>query len=155
VHGVKLQFHTPLKPFHTSPLLVAPADVQFALEDLEKGDELGVYQPLLPAGRDFLSRTRVDTRPGSGKKRVVHNYKNVNHHAIKKTCRYERVKDLHRLLRPSDWMLSWDVSSAFWTVPLHDDTAHFLSFHFAVPANIVRDDGSVEEVPLQKRGPTG
>ena len=150
VHGVKLQFHTPLKPFHTSPLLVAPADVQFALEDLEKGDKLGAYQPLLPAGRDFLSRTRVDTRPGSGKKRVVHNYKNVNDHAIKKTCRYEQVKDLHRLLRPSDWMLSWDVSSAFWTVPLHDETAHFLSFHFALPATIVSGDGSVEEVPLQK-----
>ena len=150
VHGVKLQFHSPLKPFHTSPLLVAPADVQFALEDLIKGDQLGAYQPLLPGGHEYLSRTRVDTRPGSGKKRVVHNYKNVNDHAVKRTCRYEQVRDLHRLLRPNDWMLSWDVSSAFWTVPLHQDTAHFLSFHFALPASIEKEDGTLEHIPLQK-----
>ena len=149
VDGVKIQFHSPLQPFLTSPLLVAPEDVNFALEDLAKGDRLGAYQPLLPSGRDFLSRTRVDTRPGSGKKRVVHNYKKVNDHAVKRTCRYEQVKDLHRLLRPQDWMLSWDVSSAFWTVPLHVDTAHFLSFHFALPAVITKDDGAVEHVPLQ------
>ena len=29
------------------------------------------------------------------------------------------------------------------------DTAHFLSFHFALPEVITKDDGSVEHVPLQ------
>lgn len=136
--GVKLEFHTKPEPFKLSPLMVADADVDFAIADLHKGDNLGAYQPLLPGGEGFLSRTRVDTRAVNGKQRVVHNYRRMNEYARKKTCRYEGVKDLHHLLKPHDWMLSLDCGSAFWHVPLHQDTAHYLSFHFALPEFITR-----------------
>ena len=151
-HGVKIDFHTPPKPFKVSPLLVADRDVEFALSDLAKGDRLGAYQPLLPGGKDFLSRSRIDTRPGSGKQRVVHNYRRINEFVAKRTCRYENVKDLPQLLRPGDWMLSLDVSGAFWHIPLHASTAHFLSFHFALPEFVVTADGSRRAVPLQPGG---
>ena len=65
--GVKLDFHTAPKPFKLSPILVTEVDVPIALANLEKGDRLGAYGPLLPGGEDFLCRSRVDTRPGSGK----------------------------------------------------------------------------------------
>ena len=151
-HGVKLDFHTLPQPFKLSPLLVDNRDVDFAIADLQKGDSLGAYQPLLPGGENFLSRTRIDTRPGSGKQRVVHNYRRINAFAKKFTCRYEQIKDLHHLLKPHDWMLSLDISGAFWHVPLHKDTAHYLSFHFALPEYVRRAGGLLEPVPLQPGG---
>ena len=48
--GVKFEFHTKPEPFKLSPLMVADADVDFAIADLHKGDNLGAYQPLLPGG---------------------------------------------------------------------------------------------------------
>ena len=151
-HGYRLLFApSPPPPFRTSPLLVSPADVDFAIADLAKGDSLGAYQPLLPAGRDFLSRTRVDTQPG-GKRRVVHNYRRINDCSLKSSCRYEGVKDLPSLLRPGDFLLSCDCRNAFWSVPLHRATAHYLSFHFALPAQVREVDGSLRPVPLQPGG---
>ena len=147
--GVKFEFHTKPEPFKLSPLMVADADVEFAIADLHKGDSLGAYQPLLPGGEHFLSRTRIDTRAGNGKQRVVHNYRKMNEYACKKTCRYENVKDLHHLLKPQDWMLSLDCANAFWSVPLHPATAHFLSFHFALPEFMTTSSGKREAVPLQ------
>jgi hypothetical protein len=106
--GVKLEFHTTPQPFKLSPLLVAEADVPFALADLEKGDRLGAYGPLLPGGADFLCRSRVDTRPGSGKQRTVLNFRRINEYVKKSTCRYENIKDLPKMMQPGDYMLSLD-----------------------------------------------
>ena len=78
---IKLDFHRTPQPFTTSPLLVADKDVAFAVANLAKGDSLGVYQALLPNGQDFLSRTRVDNRPGSANQRVVLNYTGVSLHS--------------------------------------------------------------------------
>ena len=131
--GVKIDFAgKPPSPLRFSPLLVADCDTEFALEDLAKGDSLGAYQPLVPGGADYLSRTRVHTQP-NGKRRVVHNYRAINAAVKKQSCRYEGVKDLPSLLRPGDWLLSLDLSAAFWHVPLHRQAARYLSFHFALP----------------------
>lgn len=150
--GVKLEFSTTPQPFKLSPLLVADGDVDFAIADLEKGDSLGAYQPLLPGGENFLCRSRVDTRDANGKKRVVHNYRKMNEYARKQTCRYENVKDLHNLLRPHDWMLSLDISGAFWHVPLHPATAHYLSFHFALPEFVTRTGEMIDGVFVHQLG---
>ncbi len=150
--GVKLDFHTTPKPFKLSPLLVAEHDVPFALADLEKGDRLGAYGPLLPGGEDFLCRSRVDTRPGSGKQRTVLNFRRINEYVKKSTCRYENIKDLPKIMQPGDYLLSLDCAGAFWHVPLHDSTAHFLSFHFALPEFMRDPSGELRRVPLQLGG---
>jgi len=150
--GVKLDFHTTPKPFKLSPLLVADHDVPFALADLEKGDRLGAYGPLLPGGEDFLCRSRVDTRPGSGKQRTVLNFRRINEYVKKTTCRYENIKDLPKIMQPGDYLLSLDCAGAFWHVPLHDSTAHFLSFHFALPEFMRDPSGELRRVPLQLGG---
>ena len=150
--GVKLDFHTTPKPFKLSPLLVADHDVPFALADLEKGDRLGAYGPLLPGGEDFLCRSRVDTRPGSGKQRTVLNFRRINEYVKKNTCRYENIKDLPKIMQPGDYLLSLDCAGAFWHVPLHDSTAHFLSFHFALPEFMRDPSGELRRVPLQLGG---
>jgi hypothetical protein len=147
-HGYKLQFDTPPPPFKTSPLLVDAKDVDFALQDLQQGDTFGAYQPLLPGGHEFLSRTRVHTQP-NGKQRTVHNYRRINSHARKATCRYESVRDLPALLAPNHYLLSCDCEKAFWSIPLHKRTAHFLSFHFALPERVVLENGGTRFIPLQ------
>ena len=147
-HGYKLQFDTPPPPFKTSPLLVDAKDVDFALQDLQQGDTFGAYQPLLPDGHEFLSRTRVHTQP-NGKQRTVHNYRRINSHARKATCRYESVRDLPALLAPNHYLLSCDCEKAFWSIPLHKRTAHFLSFHFALPERVVLENGGTRFIPLQ------
>lgn len=147
-NGVRLSFHRPPPPLHASPLLVQNKDVEFVIQDLSKGDSLGAYAPLRPQGSNFLCRARVHTQ-ASGKQRMVHNYRYLNSFCKKQTCRYEQVKDLHKLLRPQDWLLSLDVSAAYWHVPLHPATAHYLSFHLALPASYVNASGRTVQVPLQ------
>ena len=132
-------------PLHASPLLVQNKDVEFVIQDLSKGDSLGAYAPLRPQGSNFLCRARVHTQ-ASGKQRMIQNYRYLNSFCKKQTCRYEQVKDLHKLLRPHDWLLSLDVSAAYWHVPLHPATAHYLSFHLALPASYVDAFGSTVQV---------
>ena len=78
---IKLDFHRAPQPFTTSPLLVTDKDVALALTDLAKEDSSGAYQAILPNGQDFLSRTRVDTRPGSANQRVVLTYTGASIHS--------------------------------------------------------------------------
>ena len=121
--------------------MLAPEDVDFAIADLLKGDSLGAHQALLPGGKDFpgLSLTRLHTTPAL-KQRVVHKYQRINEVSprVKQSCPYEIVKDLPALLRgrPDDWLLSCDCRNAFWSVQLHKDADHFLSFHFALPLTV-------------------
>ena len=45
-NGVCLSFHRPPPPLYASPLLVQNKDVEFVIQDLSKGDNLGAYVPL-------------------------------------------------------------------------------------------------------------
>ena len=46
---------------------------------------------------NFLCRTRVHTQ-ANGQQRMIQNYLYLNSFCKKQTCRYEQVKDLHKLL---------------------------------------------------------
>ena len=55
--GVDLEFEAgPPAPFSSAPILVSEKDVDFVVKDLEKGDNLGAYTPLVAGGEDYLSR---------------------------------------------------------------------------------------------------
>ena len=144
--GVKIDFESTPPPFKAAPLLVQPEDVDFVLQDLEKGESRGAYGPLLPAGAHYLARARVDTRANL-KKRLVLNFRHVNSFVRKRSQRYDSLKDLPRVLHQNAWMITWDAASAFWHIALHKSTAHFLSFHLAIPLSRYVD-GSEEPVPI-------
>ena len=55
-------------------------------------------------------------------------------------------------MQPGDYMLSLDCAGAFWHVSLHESTAHFLSFHFALPEFMKDPSGELQQVPLQPGG---
>ena len=134
--GVKLDFVAgEPAPMKCSPLLVREQDVQFVVNDVTKGDRLGAYAPLVRGGASYLARARVDTRE-NGKQRLVLNFRHVNQACRKLKCRYEQLRDLPNILRRGDWLLSLDVASAFWHVPIAADSQRFLSWHIAVPPTI-------------------
>ena len=101
--GVKIDFESTPPPFKAAPLLVQPEDVDFVLQDLEKGESRGAYGPLLPAGAHYLARARVDTRANL-KKRLVLNFRHVNSFVRKRAQRYDSLKDLPRVLQKNAWM---------------------------------------------------
>ena len=134
--GVDLEFEAgPPAPFSSAPILVSEKDVDFVVKDLEKGDRLGAYTPLVPGGEDYLSRARVDTRP-NGKQRLVLNFRRINAACRKLRCRFEQLRDLPNILRRGDYMLSMDLAAAFWHVPMAKTSQRFVSWHLALPPSL-------------------
>ena len=134
--GVDLEFEAgPPAPFSSAPILVSEKDVDFVVKDLEKGDKLGAYTPLVAGGEDYLSRARVDTRP-NGKQRLVLNFRRINAACRKLRCRFEQLRDLPNILRRGDYMLSMDLAAAFWHVPMAKTSQRFVSWHLALPPSL-------------------
>jgi hypothetical protein len=105
----------------------------FVIQDLLKGRRLGAYQDLAPGGDQFLSRSRVHTPPDKGKQRIVHTLCSLNDATAKRQTTYEDLHMLKSVVRPQDWMLSLDVESAFFHVPIHPKHHKFFSKHLALP----------------------
>ena len=73
--GVDLEFEAgPPTPFSSAPILVSEKDVDFVVQDLEKGERLGAYTPLVAGGENYLSRARVDKSPSSHQRCLVDGY---------------------------------------------------------------------------------
>jgi hypothetical protein len=120
-HGVKVEFKKglPFAPKPSAPKFVDPQDVDFVIQDLLKGRRIGVYQDLAPGGDQFLSRSRVHTPPGKSKQRIVHVLCSLNEATVKRQTTYEDLHMLKSVVKPQDFMLSLDVQSAFFHVPIH------------------------------------
>lgn len=136
--GFKIPFVKPPPAFCRSPIMVQDGDVEFILQDLAEGASTGAYIPLQQGGQEYLARARVDRK--HGKPRTILNFRRVNEYVRKTSCRYQSLSELPRILTPNCYMFSWDASKAFWHVPLHEGTRHFLSFHLALP--VVRSSPS-------------
>ena len=92
-----------------------------------------IFQDLAPGGDQFLSRSRVHTPPGKGKQRIVHALCSLNEATVKRQTTYEDLRMLKSVVKPQDWMLSLDVESAFFHVPIHPKHRKFFSSHLALP----------------------
>jgi hypothetical protein len=134
-HGVKVEFKKglPFAPKPSAPKFVDPEDVDFAIQDLLKGRRIGAYQGLAPSGEQFLSRSRLHTSPGKGKQRIVHALCRLNEATVKRKTSYEDLRMLKSVVKPQDFMLSLDVESAFFHVPIHPKHRKFFSSHLALP----------------------
>jgi hypothetical protein len=107
--------------------------VDFAIQDLLKGRQIGTYQDLAQGGDQFLSRSRVHTPPGKGKQRIVHALCSLNEATVKCQTTYEDLRMFKLVVKPQDFMLSLDVESAFFHVPIHPKHRKFFSSHLALP----------------------
>ncbi len=120
-------------PKPSAPKFVDPQDVDFTIKDLLKDRRIGAYQDLVPGGEQFLSRSRVHTPPGKGKQRIVHAICSLNEATVKRQTTYEDLRMIKSVVRPQDFMLSLDVESVFFHVPIHPNHRKFFSSHLALP----------------------
>ena len=134
-HGVKIEFKKglPFAPKPSAPKFVDPQDVEFVIQELLKGRKIGAYQDLAQGGEQFLSRSRVHTPPGKGKQRIVHALCSLNEATVKRQTTYEDLRMLTSVVRPQDFMLSLDVESAYFHVPIHPSHRKFFASHLALP----------------------
>jgi hypothetical protein len=139
-HGVKVEFKKglPFAPKPSEPKFVDPEDVDFAIQDLLKGRRIGAYQDLAPGGEHFLSRSRVHTSPGKGKQHIVHDLCNLNEATVKRQTTYEDLHMLKSVVKPQDLMLSLDVESAYFHVPIHPKHRNFSSSGTTSPSRAQR-----------------
>ena len=103
------------------------------IQELLKGRKIGAYQDLAQGGEQFLSRSRVHTPPGKGKQRIVHALCSLNEATVKRQTTYEDLRMLTSVVRPQDFMLSLDVESAYFHVPIHPSHRKFFASHLALP----------------------
>ncbi len=122
-----------LSPEPSAPKFVDPQDVNFAIKDLLKDRHIGVYQDLAPGGEKFLSRSRVHTPPVKGKQRIVHALCSLNEDTVKRQTTYEDLRMFKSVVRPQDFMMSLDVESVFFHVPIHPKNCKFFSSHLSLP----------------------
>jgi hypothetical protein len=134
-HGVKVEFKKGLDfvPKPSAPKFVEPQDVDFVIKDLLKDRLIGTYQDLASGVEQFLSRSRVHTPPDKGKQNIVDALCNLNETTVKRQTTYEDLHMLKSAVRPQDFMLSLDVESAFFHVPIHPKHRKFLSSHLVLP----------------------
>jgi hypothetical protein len=57
----------------------------------------------------------------------------LNDATTKRQTTYEDLRMLKSVVRPQDWMLSLDVDSVFFHVPIHPKHRKFFSSHLALP----------------------
>jgi hypothetical protein len=107
--------------------------VDFAIQDLLKVRRIGAYQDLAPGGEHFLSRSRIHTLPGKGNRCIVHALCNLNEATVKRQTTYEDLHMLKSVVKPQDLMLSLDVESVYFHVPIHPKHRKFFSSHLALP----------------------
>jgi hypothetical protein len=134
--GVKVEFKKGLAftPKLSAPKFVDPEDVDFAINHLLKGRLIGAYQDLAPGVDQFLSRSRFHTPPpGKGKQRIVHALCSLNEDTVKSQTTFEDLHMIKSVVRHQDFILSSDVESAFFHVPIHPKHRKFFSRHLALP----------------------
>ena len=146
--GVKVEFinKSAFQPKSKPPKFVEPHDVKFVIQALLTGRKTGAYGDLAAGGEHFLSRSRVTT-PLHGKQRIVHALCPLNEATVQRPTKYEGLRDLPSILQPGDWMVSFDVESAFFHIAIEEKHRKYFSSHLAIPAFV-----KGEFIPLQPGG---
>ncbi len=123
----------PFVPKPSEPKFVDPIDVDFAIKDLLKDRHIRVYQDVALGSEQFLSRSRVHTPPDKDKQCIVHDLYILNETTVKRQTAYEDRHMLKSVVRTQDFMLSLDVESVFFHVPIHPNCRKFFSSHLSMP----------------------
>jgi hypothetical protein len=77
-------------------------------------------------------RIKTLLRVGKGKQRIVHALYSLNEATVKRQTTYEDLRML-KSVKPQDFMLSLDVESAFFHVPIQPKHRKFFSSHLTLP----------------------
>ena len=146
-HGVKFDWQQgPPRPFARPPRMVAEQDLDFCLLKLEEGVRTGAHGLLRPGDSKWLAPAHVVT--AAEKQRLVIDYRQLNDACKQATCRYESIDDLVKLVTPSSWLLSCDLTAAYHHCRIAPAHRKYAGFHLALPL-CARDS---RPIPLQHGG---
>ena len=133
--------------FARPPRMVEDHDLEFCLQKLEEGVRTGAHGLLRPGTSRWLAPAHVVT--STAKQRLVIDYMQLNDACKRGTCRYESIDDLVKVVNPSSWMFSCDLTSAYhpWHYRITPAHRKYAGFHLALPLRACDSDS-----PLQHGG---
>jgi len=123
----------PPPPFHhgESCADVKGVQRQFMLSELSRLESAGAIQRVPDKGPHVRHVTRmfmVPKPPAVDKWRMVLDLRHLNSFCIDKKCRFESLKDLRRMVRPDDWMFSFDLKDGYHAVGIHPRDRKYFTF---------------------------
>ena len=127
----------PPPPFNNGISLAGPSDLSaaqsaFLEAEVQRCYETGAWEDAPMDERAHVSRVHLVTKKvpaGSPPKwRVVVDLRPTNAFCVPRSCHYETLRALGRLARRGDWMLSFDVDSAYHHVGVHREHRRYMTF---------------------------
>jgi len=125
-YGYRLPFVGQVLPF-CGRTWVPPDDLQFqAMRALKlKLLAQGVTVPAIC--NQFVSTCRLEPKKDSDEFRLIVDLRILNTYLLMTTCKFETLKSLEFVLEDGDWMVSFDLKSGYYHVPVHPAYQKFLT----------------------------
>lgn len=123
--GYKIPFEREVSPFRHAAWQPQSDDERIAMREMKmKLLQQGVVKPATCT--NYISRSRLEPKKDGGFRLVV-DLRHINAHIAQTTCKYESLNSLEDMLQPGDWMVSFDLKSGYYHVPIHSRYAKFLT----------------------------
>ena len=124
--GVRVPWNErgPPRPFNHGVGSFSPAERAWLTAERDRCLATGGWQRA--TRRSHVSRAFVTYH--KAKPRLVIDLRHVNLHTLSRTCRYESLTSLRRMIKRGDWMVAFDLTDAYHHVPFHEDYVHYFTF---------------------------
>ena len=129
--GLSLQFSSP-PVLSSAPSCTASSDpikraaIRELISDME---DVGVVSSVSLSSVGFWSHIFVVPKK-QGKWRLVLDLSRLNRLVVRETFQMISLLDVFSSIRPSDWMATLDIESAYWHVPVQPQFRKFFQFRF-------------------------
>uniref|UniRef100_A0A7S0Z4Q6 Reverse transcriptase domain-containing protein n=1 Tax=Hemiselmis tepida TaxID=464990 RepID=A0A7S0Z4Q6_9CRYP len=123
-HGVKLEFQRRPQPFAPRNIPVPDKWRDWVHAELDRATALGTYETATCF--DFIAPAFIIEQ--RNKLRLVIDFTSINACCVDLSCRYEGLRDIKHIMQPNDWMLSLDLTDAYWHVPIASEHRKYLTF---------------------------
>lgn len=128
--GYKIQFIS--HPVQRSPIISNPKSLSSKtslMEQINKNLSIGAISVVPKSNNHFVSRV-FTVKKSNGDDRMIIDLSDLNEFVNKVTFKMEGLDVIKSLLQPDDFMMSVDLSNAFFSIPLHEDSKCFTTFEF-------------------------
>lgn len=128
--GYKIQLNS--KPIQNQPIISNPSSSARKLSlvsEISSHLNSGAISSVEPLTEHFVSRV-FTVKKANGKDRMIIDLSSLNDHVNKISFRMEGIESLKHLIAPNDFMISIDLSDAFFSIPLHESSKKYVTFEF-------------------------
>jgi len=122
--GARLEFKRAPRPFSPRNIPVPDKWRSWVHDELDRACAQGAYEEATCF--DFVAPAFVVEN--RGKLRLLMDFTTINSFCVDLSCRYEGLRDLQHIMQPNDWMLSLDLTDAYWHIPVASEHRKYLTF---------------------------